>query len=161
MAIDVEEYYRVYGPMVMRRCRHLLKNDELALDAMQDVFVELVRRQDRLDLDKPSSFLYRTATNVCLNKIRSARRKPAEYDNDLLERIATTPDSDGKVTARNFLNKLFSNEQVSTKEMAVMHLLDGATLQEVADEFKMSVSGVRKRLRVLKAHLVELEGSEL
>ena len=43
--------------------------------------------------------------------------------------------------------------------MAVMHLLDGMTLEEVAAEFGLSVSGVRKRLRTLKAHVVELEGS--
>ena len=39
-----------------------------------------------------------------------------------------------------------------------MHLLDGFTLEEVAEEVGMSVSGVRKRLRGLRASLHELEG---
>jgi RNA polymerase sigma-70 factor (ECF subfamily) len=41
--------------------------------------------------------------------------------------------------------------------MAVLHLVDGLTLEEVAAEMGLSVSGVRKRLRTLKAHVAELE----
>jgi RNA polymerase sigma-70 factor (ECF subfamily) len=41
--------------------------------------------------------------------------------------------------------------------MATLHFVDGLTLEEVAREVGMSVSGVRKRLRALRATLVELE----
>ncbi len=34
--------------------------------------------------------------------------------------------------------------------MAVLHYVDGMTLEEVASHVGMSVSGVRKRLRLLK-----------
>jgi len=36
MTIDVDAYYRRYGPMVLRRCRKLLGQEQDALDAMQD-----------------------------------------------------------------------------------------------------------------------------
>jgi RNA polymerase sigma-70 factor (ECF subfamily) len=42
-AIDVEAVYRRYGPMVLRRCRTLLRDEERARDAMKDTFVKLVR----------------------------------------------------------------------------------------------------------------------
>lgn len=129
------------------------------MDAMHDVFVEVLRRSAKLDLDHPSSFLYRSATNVCLNKMRSKRRKPAHYDNDLLDRIACAPDSEERVGAMQWLERIFEREQPSTRTMAVMHLLDGMTLEEVAKEHGLSVSGVRKRLRTLRAHVAELEGS--
>jgi RNA polymerase sigma-70 factor (ECF subfamily) len=145
--------------MVLRRCRALLRDEELAVDAMHDVFVEVLRRSAKLDLDHPSSFLYRSATNVCLNKMRSKRRKPAHYDNDLLERIACAPEIEDRTGARLWLDRIFEREQPSTRAMAVMHLLDGMTLEEVAEEHGMSVSGVRKRLRTLRAHVAELEGS--
>ena len=44
--------------------------------------------------------------------------------------------------------------------MAILHYVDGMTLQEVADEVGMSVSGVRKRLRGLRAELHELVTEE-
>ena len=46
--MDVEALYEKYGPMVMRRCRQLLKDETEALDATQDVFVQVLRRRDRL-----------------------------------------------------------------------------------------------------------------
>jgi RNA polymerase sigma-70 factor (ECF subfamily) len=43
--------------------------------------------------------------------------------------------------------------------MAVLHFLDGMTLEEVAGECGMSVSGVRRRLRALRDSLRTLEGA--
>jgi RNA polymerase sigma-70 factor (ECF subfamily) len=39
--------------------------------------------------------------------------------------------------------------------MAVLHFVDGLTLEEVARETSLSGSGVRKRLRALKGSLAE------
>ena len=64
MAVDVEQFYRKYGPMVLRRCRSLLRDEDAALDAMQDVFVQVLRKQEALHDTAPSSLLYRIATNV-------------------------------------------------------------------------------------------------
>lgn len=159
MAIDVEGYYTKLGPMVLRRCRHLLKDEEAAVDAMQDTFVQLLRYSDRLEDEAPSSLLYRMATNVCLNKLRSARHKKEDADTDLLQKIACADLPENRFIAANLMNKLFSKHQESTRTIAVLHLLDGMTLQEVADEVRMSVSGIRKRLRPLKAQLATLQRS--
>ena len=152
MAIDVEGYYTQYGPMVLRRCRHLLKSEESAVDAMQDTFVQLLRYSDRLDDEAPSSLLYRMATNVCLNRLRSAGRRREDPDSEVPEE---------RFIAANLMGRLFSKHRESTRTIAVLHLLDGMTLQEVADEVGMSVSGVRKRLRPLRAQLEALQRSTL
>ena len=157
MAVDVEAYYRKYGPMVLRRCRRLLGNEEEAVDAMQDVFVQLLRHRDRLDNVAPSSLLFRMATNVSLNRLRSKKRHPEDADADLVVRIAQTADPTDRAESRGVLGRLFSREAESTQTIAVLHLLDGMTLEEVAREVGLSVSGVRKRLRVLKGRLRELE----
>ena len=157
MGVDIESLYQRYAPMVHRRCRALLRDDEEATEAMQDVFVEVCRRADRLEVAAPSSFLYRTATNVCLNRIRSKKRRPQDADTELVERIASAPEAEDRVLFSRVLDRVFARELPNTKEMAVMHLLDGMTLQEVAQEVGLSVSGVRKRLRLLKAHVAELK----
>jgi RNA polymerase sigma-70 factor (ECF subfamily) len=156
--LDVEALYRRYGPMVLRRCRKLLKDESRALDAMQDVFVKLMLKKDALSVAAPSAFLYRMATNECLNRIRTAGRRPETPDDELLARIAAHEDLDARSIARSFLGRLFRRESASTGAIAVMHLLDGMTLEEVASEVGMSVSGVRKRLRGLRARGVALEG---
>ena len=42
--------------------------------------------------------------------------------------------------------------------MAMMHLVYGMALAEVAEEVGRSESGVRKRMRMLHKHVHELEG---
>jgi RNA polymerase sigma-70 factor (ECF subfamily) len=158
LAIDVEAAYRRYGPMVLRRCRRLLREESLALDVMQDVFVQLLRDQDRLDERATGSLLLQIATHLCLNRIRSQKRRPEDPDPEgqLIAAIAQTGSVAGHVEARSVLGRLFGRTLPSTQTIAVLLLLDGFTLEEVAAEVGMSVSGVRKRLRSLRAELPAL-----
>lgn len=159
MAIDVEAFYTRYGPMVTRRCRSLLGDEEEARDAMQDVFTQLLLHEDRLEGHAPSSLLYRIATNVCLNRIRSRRRRREDAETDLLYEIASRDDLEETSLAGAVLDRLFGREKESTRTIAVMHLVDGMTLEEVARETGLSVSGVRKRLRTLRERLEALEAA--
>jgi RNA polymerase sigma factor (sigma-70 family) len=165
LALDVEGTYLRYGPLVLRRCRKLLRHDAKAQDAMQDVFVSLLRHEARLDDSALSALLLRMATNVCLNKLRGDKRHPEDRDDELLQRIAGSEEGDGddesRTVARNLLARLFRADDplaASSRTIAVMHLVDGLTLEEAAREAGMSVSGVRKRLRTLRGRLKELEG---
>lgn len=163
MALDIEGHYRRFGPMVLRRCRTLLRSEAQAEDAMHDVFVAVLRAEDRLRDEAPAGLLLRVATNVCLNRLRTGRRRPEDADDGLVYRIATTAeDGEARAVARGLLGKLFAADDplaASTATLAVMHLHDGLTLDETAREAGLSVSGVRKRLRRLRARLADLEGA--
>ncbi len=161
MAVDVEDWYRRYGPMVLRRCRKLLCDEETSVEAMQDTFVQLIKHKKNLTEEAPSGLLYRMATNICLNKIRSLKRRPEHLGDELLLKIAETQEVESKISARNIIGHLFGDEKVSTGTIAVLHLVDGMTLEEVASEVGMSISGVRKRLRPLRSKLGELAGETL
>lgn len=146
--MDIEALYTKYGPMVLRRCRHLLRNEELALDAMQDVFVKVIDKKERLVDKYPSSLLYTMATNHCLNVM--AREKRSWGDNEVLDRIVALDRVEDKVVNRLSLDQIFMNEKPSTKTIAVLHYVDGLTLEETSDLCGLSVSGVRRRLRKLR-----------
>jgi RNA polymerase sigma-70 factor (ECF subfamily) len=155
MEINIEEYYTRYGPMVLRRCRQLLRDEEKALDAMQEVFTKLMISQKRLKGIYPSSLLFRISTNVCLNMIRD-QRSHRSIDNDskdLLIQLASYEKEEDRLILRDLLDRLFHKEKQSTREIATLHFVDGMTLQEVADEVGLSLSGVRKRIRELKARI--------
>ena len=92
MAIDVDASYRRYGPMVLRRCRFLLRDEEKAVDAMQDVFVQLLDHRGALEATALSSLLHRIATHVCLNRLRSQRRRPEDAQDELVQHIAAAED---------------------------------------------------------------------
>jgi RNA polymerase sigma-70 factor (ECF subfamily) len=144
--LDVEALYRRYGPMVVRRCRRLLRDEQEALDVAQEVFVRVLRSRERLSGAYPSSLLYRIATNLSLNRLRDRGRRPEIAADELLHRIAVARDADAPL----LLDRLFGRHPESTRTMAVLHYVDGLTLEEVARECGMSVSGVRRRLRLLR-----------
>jgi len=146
--------------MVLRRCRSLLRDPEAALDAMQDTFVRLLEHEARLDERAPASLLLRIATHVCLNRLRSAKRQATDpVDAQVLE-IARATAPEGSWLARLELGRAFRDELASTQVIAVLHHVDGLTHEEVAREVGLSVSGVRKRLRVLRARMEKLEAAD-
>jgi RNA polymerase sigma-70 factor (ECF subfamily) len=157
VTIDVEDSYRRYGPQVLRRCRFLLRDEEKAVDAMHDVFVELLKRRQGLRDVALSSLLHQVATHVCLNRLRGERRRPEDAEDERVLRIASSEDVEGRTLAQRALEILFGRAPMSSRDIAVLHYVDGMTLEQTAREVGLSVSGVRKRLRGLSATLGELE----
>ena len=160
----VAALYRDFGAMVLRRCIRLLKNEASAFDAMQDVFVQVLLNEKKLDLTNPSSLLYRIATNVCLNKIRDEKKCLSVNSGDeqykLLVQIANAEDLEAQTVFSSLLSHVFRRVPESSKTIAVLHYVDGLTLSQVAAEVNLSVSGVRKRLKKLTAQLKAIEGIE-
>lgn len=146
--------YEKYAPMVYRRCLFLLKDENDASDLTQDVFLRIYTGRTRLDLNSPSSLFWNTATHLALNRIRDKKRRgTVTSSEDLLLQIANARDEQDEYEAKSTLEKIFSREPESTRTMAVLHFVDGMTLEQVAEQVGLSVSGVRKRLLCLKEKL--------
>ena len=65
-------YDRVYGV-----CRRIAGNEPDALDAAQEALLAVVRHIDRFDgTARFSTWLYRVATNACLDELRRRKRRP-------------------------------------------------------------------------------------
>jgi len=120
------------------------------MDVCQDVFVTLLKQRGSLKVEYPSSLVYRIATNLCLNRIRNRGRAGQPTDDAILASVACADDPAEKSLSTLVLDRIFGRHPESTRTMAVLHHVEGFTLEEVATEVGMSVSGVRKRLRALK-----------
>ncbi len=156
MAQDIEKLYLRYGPMVLRRCQTLLKDDARAKDAMQETFIRVLEKYAGKEIESPSSFFYQISTSVCLNQIRHEKVKQKVAPE--LEYVSTFCDGLEKGIWSRMVSTLFETELESTKYLAVLVYVDGYTLEEAAEEVGLSVSGVRKRLRGLKQRIQEKEG---
>ena len=157
-SMEFSKLYEVYAPMVYRLSMMLLRDESEAEDMMQNVFLRVFERWDSLDVSQPSSLLWNTTTRLCLNRIRDKKRRGLDTDtSELLLSIACADDDEGEKEAKGILAKLFSREPESSRTIAVLHFVDGMTLEETAREVGLSVSGVRKRLRGLQAKVKNLE----
>ncbi len=144
--LDLEVAYRRYAPMVFRRCRQLLRDEQLAEDCTQDVFVQLGARLSSLRSDAPAALLNRIATNLALNRLRLERRRPRAEGDGVLDEILAVDDLESRTLAGRAIGWLFTHEREQTRTMAVLHYLDGLTYAEIAHELGISAEGVRKNL---------------
>ena len=161
MDLDFKHLYEKYAPMVYRRCFALLKDESHANDAVHEVFVILMQKKNDIDLRGPSSFFYTVATNVCISLLRKNKTRYSVVDEtavDLVETIACDDRLDEKLGASRVLDWLFNRHPETTKLIAILHFVDGLTLEEVAQEVGMSASGVRKRIYKLRKELQQIDG---
>jgi RNA polymerase sigma-70 factor (ECF subfamily) len=150
MPVDAEALYRRYAPMVLRRCRRILRNEEAAADALQETFIRVLRQREGLTVTHPSSLLYRIATNVCLNFLRDSRRRPTVSADPLLPLLEGHERLEERVLDSFTLEQVFAGAREGTRAAAEMLYLEGRTLAETAEEVDLSISGVRKRIRTLR-----------
>jgi RNA polymerase sigma-70 factor (ECF subfamily) len=86
-----------YGPELARHLRRLLQDDDQAQDALQDTMLRAHRAMTRLGAAvNERAWLYRIATNVALNHIRSRVRERRALERHARERSGEFhPETDG------------------------------------------------------------------
>jgi RNA polymerase sigma-70 factor (ECF subfamily) len=156
----VVRLYREWGPVVYRRCLRLLRDAEAARDATQEVFVKLVRESDRLvEPEAALQWVYRVATNHCLNLARNARRRPQASDPETALELApaVTPSlPDGRLA-----RQLLSRFDARTQAIAVGVLVDGMEHEEVAGILGISRKTVQRTVsRFIERSRLLLERGE-
>ncbi len=138
------ELYRTYGPAVYRRCLKLLRDREASRDATQEVFVKLVR--DIAKLDDPAivvPWIYRVATNHCLNVLRDrGRRGESSLDLD----VAAAAPEGVSFADRHLAGTLLARFDEGTRAVAVGILVDGMGHEELAGALGISRKTVERRL---------------
>jgi RNA polymerase sigma-70 factor (ECF subfamily) len=65
---------RIHGPAMQRFCLGYLSNEADARDAVQEIFLQVLRATVVPDRFRP--WLYKVARNHCLKALRTRRRKP-------------------------------------------------------------------------------------
>ncbi|WP_242343991.1 RNA polymerase sigma factor [Anaeromyxobacter terrae] len=141
----VEELYRRHAAGVLARCRYLLRDEEGARDAAQEVFVRALRALPELRAAaSPTAYLMTAATHHCLNVLRASR---AAWQ-DELARLAQERRSAGILPeSRELVRVLLGAAPAEAQEVAVLYFVDELTQAEIAEATGRSLPTVRKRLR--------------
>ena len=149
---------------VFRVCLGFLKNPQDAEDLTQEVFFRIYKNARRFRGDsKVSTWIYRIAVNLCINRLRKESRLrrlisfgalsgPGE-----LERIpgdAGSPESllerrERQEILNRALGRLPSNQRIAF----TLHRIEGLSHEEIAGIMKCSHSAVESRIHRAKLNL--------
>ncbi|MFJ3305478.1 RNA polymerase sigma-70 factor [Streptomyces sp. NPDC086549] len=123
MTTPTAEEFETHRPRLFGLAYRMLGSAEEAEDTVQDAFLRF-DGADRTAIEHPSAWLARTVTNLCLNRLTSARARREQYVGDWLPEPVVT--SDGT------LGPLESAEQRDSVSMAMLVLLERLTPTERA-----------------------------
>lgn len=143
--MDVQSYYQKYGPMVLRRCRKILGNEELAHEALQETFMRFMERSSGDACG--SSFFYTVATNICLNILKSKEYRRGLAPCGDVAQILCSSEMEQDTLAQQLFDRLIHGHDQLMKKIVLYHVIDEMTLEETAKLLGLSVGQVRRSLQ--------------
>jgi RNA polymerase sigma factor (sigma-70 family) len=140
---ELERLYQRFGASILRRASRILADEQLARDVCHDVFVQVLRA-DPWAPPSPLAWLYLTTTNLCLNLLRSDRRRRLT-----LAQIPRPEAGAPSIEAALILQRVPPDLQ----EVAVYYGIDRMSQDEIAIVLGVSQKTVSNRIRALRALL--------
>lgn len=146
--------YERYHDAIFRFCYRMVGNADDADDIAQDVFVRAHRGLPRFRGDcRFTTWLYRIATNLCIERRRSARPAPLPLDAPGVQEMLCVPmpGSDPVAVAE----RRFTEEAIAAtirelpahhRAVVVLRDVEGLSYDEMAHALGCSVAAVKVRL---------------
>jgi len=153
-AAAFERVYDLYKHPLYATALRYLKDEQLAEDALQDVFVKLWQNRQTID-ERQSlrSFLFVCMKNHVLNVIRTEqnRIKAALRANQNREKVSHQTESDIALKdLRTYLDTSLSALPDRKKKIAQLSIIEGYSNQEIATTLQISENTVRSQLSQAK-----------
>jgi RNA polymerase sigma-70 factor (ECF subfamily) len=141
-AQDVERLYERHGPALMAYACTLVADAASAEDIVHGVFVKLLNGS-AVTVGTPAAYLYRAVRNQALNARRNGRREARLEEINHLCFTHQGANREAAVALQQALADL-PEEQ---REVVVMRIWSGMTLEEVATATEVSLSTAASRYR--------------
>lgn len=119
-----------------------------AEEIAQDTFHNFLKLDDSAHIENPRAFLYKTANNLALNRIRKYGRHEA-YVQTVHEDDNHTPTVEREVFAQrdiDLLEKQLNKLPTLTKDIFLMNRMDSMSYSEISKELNISDSSVQKHM---------------
>lgn len=142
--------YNRYSPSVYLSIIKLVKEREVALDIVQDLFFNIWKNRQAIDVNRPfRPYIYRIAKNLVVDVFRKAAKDRRITD----ELIASTLTCDehtekmvlGKETAL-LLNQTIHSLPSQQRKIFTLCRIDGRSYEEVAEMLHLSIATIGNQL---------------
>ena len=139
----------------------LLGHPEDAREVSQDAFLRAWRALGRFDRERPFfPWFYRILTNLCRNRLASARVRVADDAAEILERLPAGPESDPDRQAqgremRDAIWRALAFLPTDHREILILREMQGLSYAEIAELLQIPAGTVMSRLYYARRDLRE------
>lgn len=146
--------YQIYMQLIYGVCLKYLDDEELAKDAVMNIFEELISKVKNHEIQQFRSWLYVLARNHCLMQLRSGKKMATVDLDDFMEfNPDLHPDDKDKESAFTALEKCMDKLKEGQKQSVDLFYLKQKCYQEVADETGFSLNEVKSYIQNGKRNL--------
>jgi RNA polymerase sigma factor (sigma-70 family) len=151
-AMSLSALYARYGGLVYRRARAILRDEQLASDVTQEVFLRALTNEPEVaQLPSPVAWLYRVTTNHCLNLMRDRKRRQELMDENPPAPAEVAPQPEMRLELARILERL----PEGLREIAVYYYLDDMKQDEIAEVIGVSQRTISARLDEFRAAVAD------
>ena len=146
--------YQKYMQLIYGVCLKYLNDEELAKDAVMNIFEELITKVKNHDIQQFRSWLYVLARNHCLMQLRSGRKMETVEVDDFMEFDPVLhPEDNDRETALTALEKCMDKLKEGQKQSVDLFYLKQKCYQEIANETGFSLNEVKSYIQNGKRNL--------
>ncbi len=155
---EVQELYERYWFQVRRRCLRILADEDRASDVAQEVFVKLLTRGDDFRREAEwMTWLYRVATNLCLNRLRNTQRRGDAWLKEVRKASCQLDSGPERLLLqRELIVALLDEFDKKTQQIVVYYFLDEMHQEEIGQLMGISRVSVNKRLQKFRVRVQKL-----
>lgn len=156
--------YKRYSGKVYSKCISLLKDEELAHDATQDVFIKIYMNLAKFSgKSKFSTWVYSITYNYCIDFIRRRKKEKNIFSDEIenaAEPIEDVPDRELLEMEVSRLKVLLNHIPTGDKAVLLMKYQDDMSIREIADVLTKSESAIKMKIKRAK-HKAQKQYKEL
>lgn len=161
---ELEQIFREHSKFIYRTAYRVTGNSEDAEDVLQNLFVQMLRRDLPADFGRnPKAYLYRAAVNLALNVVRTHARRPSSDVLVDIEDPSFREQSRGEAEMVDELRQALAELNPRAAEILILRHVHGFSDLEIAELLgttrgTIAVSLFRSRARLRKAIRTYLGG---
>ena len=141
----------------------MLSDTTLAEDAAQEVFLKAYQSLGHFQMKASfSTWLYRIASNHCLDLLRKKSREKTESwemflekESQQIEALFSVPHEHFSEEQTELLYRFLSHLSKTSRNIIVLRELDGLSYEEIAKTLDCSLDAVKSRLKRARLEMME------
>lgn len=162
-AVDLMDYLLGTYDDLKRRLVRRLGSEDLAGDALQDTWMRLSARRDRLDpVQNPAAYLLRMAMNTVVDRQRADHRLLSVEEVDALMDLADPGPGPAQVAEQDFALEemvgLLQRMPERRRGILLAIRVDGLQQRDVAEQLGVSLRLVQRELKAAQEYLAARSG---
>ncbi len=149
----IQEAYQNYGYLIKQRCLAILREQNLAEDALQQTFVRMTRYIESYHRAPAKLFwLFRACNQICFNLLKIQKRTRYFEGQLFLDGIKsdTIKDVELSIVHRDTLRHCFMSLDRQQRDLAAFAYIDGMTQSEIAKATGWSRQTINKKLKSIR-----------